>query len=326
MKLHFFRLVLGLCLVHPAFAQVTISDGDFGGWASASMISSNAVSPTVYVGTNGNPGFSHQAQIEVSFSFGTEEGSIASWAEDQLWTPGPNQIQNVSFSFDLRHAAGGSGPLGPTSVYPLVRQAGNSYVALSQPSTPAANGVWNQIGPFSALPDASYFSLQTGIGRYDSNTHPDFAPSASPIGFGYLVTGEGIGNELSNFGVDNFLVTFDSNPIPTVLSQTALVRDYVTVFTVEEAQPFEVVYFYVSKSGIGSGPCIPFFGGACLDIISPTMRIGYALTDSAGTAHLLALIPPNAPLITLYCQAIIQRGVGGSDSILSNTTTGTILP
>jgi len=110
-----------------------------------------------------------------------------------------------------------------------------------------------------------------------------------------------------------------------VLTQTALVRGSNATFTVTGAQPGETVYFYYSFAGVGGANyCPPEFGGLCLDLLAPVVQAGAATADAAGIARLNRRIPPSAPLRDVSTQAAIARGVGGADSVKSNTVTAPI--
>ena len=112
------------------------------------------------------------------------------------------------------------------------------------------------------------------------------------------------------------------NPI---LSQTVLIAGFPVHFTVENAEPGEIVTYLYSLTGSGTGPCVPQLGGLCLDILQPITITGTAVADATGIAELVVTVPPNAPPITVSSQAVIQRGAGGVDSVKSNTTEADIL-
>ncbi|MBC8405391.1 MAG: hypothetical protein H8E15_09205 [Planctomycetes bacterium] len=90
--------------------------------------------------------------------------------------------------------------------------------------------------------------------------------------------------------------------------------------------PSETVWFLYSFAGLGVGPCPPALGGLCLDLLNPVSISGSAVTDPDGTATLIFTVPNNAPLIDVYVQAVVQRGVGNTRSVKSNAVTGTITP
>lgn len=119
----------------------------------------------------------------------------------------------------------------------------------------------------------------------------------------------------------------NTNGIPDecelILTQGALIRGQQTQFQTRGfLAPGETVIFAYSTTGTGSGPCI-FNGQLCIDLLSP-VQIGSAVVGQDGVASLTAAVPPNAPLIQVYTQAAMERGVGSVDSIKSNVVTDTI--
>ncbi len=109
-----------------------------------------------------------------------------------------------------------------------------------------------------------------------------------------------------------------------VLSQTSLFRGFPATLTLENANPNELVYFLYSRVGSGSGPCISALGGLCLDLLPPIILNNTATADASGVATMTRTVPSGAPLITIWSQAVIQRGAGGADSVKSNVTSDTI--
>ncbi len=108
-----------------------------------------------------------------------------------------------------------------------------------------------------------------------------------------------------------------------VLTMSPLVRGTTATMNVTGGADGEVVFFGYSLAGTGAGPCFSTLGGLCLDILDPVQLMGTAVS-SGGVAVLNATVPPNAPLIPVWTQAAIARGVGGVDSIKSNVATETI--
>lgn len=94
---------------------------------------------------------------------------------------------------------------------------------------------------------------------------------------------------------------------------------------VTNAAPGESVTF-VRGSGVGNGVCPPQLGGACADILGPTTVLGSAVADATGRATLTGLVPPAAAGAVLFVQAGALRGAGGTDSVLSQVLTTTVLP
>lgn len=138
--------------------------------------------------------------------------------------------------------------------------------------------------------------------------------------------------------VSNMLMDFFKNDSTTaswfleggntgpVLSQSDLNLGQTATFTVTNMNGGEIAYYLYSLSGTGSGPCVPQLGGLCLDLLNPVVQFGTASAAGNGTAILSVTIPSTAPLTTVSTQAVVQRGVGGADSVKSNTVTAMILP
>ncbi len=107
------------------------------------------------------------------------------------------------------------------------------------------------------------------------------------------------------------------------LTATPLVRGTTATLTASNANDGETVWFLYSLAGQGSGPCPPQLGGLCLDILNPVTIMGSGVS-SGGTATYQVAVPSGAPLITIWMQACVQRGVGFVDSIKSNVHSDTI--
>lgn len=118
----------------------------------------------------------------------------------------------------------------------------------------------------------------------------------------------------------------DGEDTAPMLTQDALIRGQAATFRVSGAHPGELVFFFLSTKGIGLGPCFAQFGGLCLDLLRPSWPLGSALADSSGEAILIRTVPLGFPLIEVHTQAVIQRGVGGADSVKTNTVTAPVQP
>lgn len=111
-----------------------------------------------------------------------------------------------------------------------------------------------------------------------------------------------------------------------LLALSALHRGQPATLTVTGAQPAEVVNYFYSFQGPGSGPAYPSYGGMALDLRLPVKPIGSQTADAAGTAALHAVLPPNAPLRTISIQAAIARGPGGAESMRTQPASAPIQP
>ncbi len=97
-----------------------------------------------------------------------------------------------------------------------------------------------------------------------------------------------------------------------------LVAGSVASLQVENAFAAEQVYFLYSLAGSGLGPIVNQLGGLQLDLLSPVVQLGTALSNAAGAAQFDASIPPNAPPLPVWTQAVIRRGANGALSVKSN--------
>jgi hypothetical protein len=83
----------------------------------------------------------------------------------------------------------------------------------------------------------------------------------------------------------------------------------------------ETLYIVGSFNGEGNGPCPQFLGGNCLSINLVPFLIGSVTTDNSGTSTFLFTPDTSYGGEDLSMQAVARRGVGGSDSVLSNALT-----
>ena len=104
-----------------------------------------------------------------------------------------------------------------------------------------------------------------------------------------------------------------------------LVRGSSVTARVCNAKPGESVVLTYSTAGLGAGPCPPQLGGLCMDIVNPSIYATVAAT-TLGDAQFPITVPSSAPLIPIYVQAVIARGIGGASSVKSNVAIETIQP
>ncbi len=117
---------------------------------------------------------------------------------------------------------------------------------------------------------------------------------------------------------------FEINPDIKLTNQTELIPGNTATFAVSNVAPGERVWFLYSLAGEGEGPSVPRLGGLSLDLMAPVEILGVSEADETGIATLDALVPPGAPPIQVWFQAVIPRGSGGVSSVKSNVTTDTI--
>jgi Tol biopolymer transport system component len=104
-----------------------------------------------------------------------------------------------------------------------------------------------------------------------------------------------------------------------------LVRGQTTSAKACNTTPGEKVFLAYSVTGLGAGPCPPALGGLCLDILAPKLLSSQA-ANFLGSVNFSAAIPSTTPLIPIYVQALIARGLGGSQSVKSNVVTEIVQP
>lgn len=111
------------------------------------------------------------------------------------------------------------------------------------------------------------------------------------------------------------------------LQHGPLVRSQPVDFRVQGALPGEFVIFLYSFAGAGLGVRKDnLLGGRHLGLLEPVQVLGSQSADSQGEAVLSLLVPANAPLTAISCQAVIARGLFGAQSALSNVSTTVIQP
>ena len=108
----------------------------------------------------------------------------------------------------------------------------------------------------------------------------------------------------------------------TLVSPPIALDESIT-FTVSGSHPGDSVYLVASDRLDGSY-CYRIIGDQCLDI-GPLHLLGVATADGSGDAELAVIIDSSTVSDgeTVAVQAVVIRGLGGGDSIMSNATTGT---
>ena len=117
---------------------------------------------------------------------------------------------------------------------------------------------------------------------------------------------------------------FQCSPTGLVHTVDPLFSNTNARFRTSGALPGEVVLQALSVFS-GNGPC--FFGGnLCLNLVGPGITsLGAFTADGFGMIEISLAIPPGAPQIDLFTQALVVRGVNGVDSMVSNLFTSPIL-
>ncbi|MCP4771062.1 MAG: hypothetical protein GY879_06605 [Planctomycetes bacterium] len=121
------------------------------------------------------------------------------------------------------------------------------------------------------------------------------------------------------------LVCYESNlTVQPSMVATSMITEVVSKISVFNAQPGEPVHMIYSFAGLGSGPAVPQLGGLQLDILAPVTLFRSVNANASGHAVASFTVPANAPLISVYLQAAMRRGAGGSASVATNTVSQAI--
>lgn len=111
--------------------------------------------------------------------------------------------------------------------------------------------------------------------------------------------------------------------VPSLVA-TSMVTEVASTISLFNAQPGELVHITYSFAGLGNGPFVPQLGGLQLDILAPVTLFRSLNANASGHALASFTVPANAPLVSVYLQAAIRRGPGGSASVATNTVSQTI--
>ncbi|HMV68878.1 MAG TPA: PQQ-dependent sugar dehydrogenase, partial [Myxococcota bacterium] len=106
------------------------------------------------------------------------------------------------------------------------------------------------------------------------------------------------------------------------LDVSPIVAGRAATWTVTGLNPGELVYIGRSIAGTGAGPCLPTFGGLCLDLLPSVVLHAAARADGSGAATFTANVPTQVPSgVSVAFQAAARRGPGGADSTKSAAVT-----
>ncbi|MEQ8764160.1 MAG: hypothetical protein RL885_09545 [Planctomycetota bacterium] len=97
---------------------------------------------------------------------------------------------------------------------------------------------------------------------------------------------------------------FDTNKLSYL--QSDLIRGALTTTEISGAEAGETCYLLGTFTGSSEdlGPC---YGGECLDLLNPVFNVGSGIADAQGVATFSFIVPPSAPLITIWAQAVVLR-------------------
>lgn len=119
---------------------------------------------------------------------------------------------------------------------------------------------------------------------------------------------------------DNNGLAYVTNITPVIgrnLLVDSLIRGQSSFIEIDGLEPGEKAWFLYSTHGWGKSFGIPPVNGIVLDLTEPVNKLGSAIADENGIAHLNFNVPAIAPPIDIVFQAVVRRGNGGKDSIKS---------
>ncbi len=121
------------------------------------------------------------------------------------------------------------------------------------------------------------------------------------------------------------LLPADQAPVPElVLSHNGIDPGTTTTFRIDGASYGETVYLtYSLRARVeGAGICASIIGNQCLDLLAPVQVLRTGMVDATGRADILVDVPDRiADGDSLSVQAVVVRGLGGADSLISNSET-----
>lgn len=118
---------------------------------------------------------------------------------------------------------------------------------------------------------------------------------------------------------------FSGTALPSMVS-TNLVTNTPASYTIRNANPGETVYLLGSTAGGGPGPCLAPPSNVCFDLTQPIVLVAPLVADSQGTATLAFTLPNGFPSVDVWMQALLLRGPGFVDSVVTNAIHELIQP
>lgn len=183
-----------------------------------------------------------------------------------------------------------------------------SWVFSSQiANLPGASGSWNSGGPAVTF-QLDLANLPGGI---------DLLPKLNQDGVLDLrVTDDTRVDYLQLHLVSSAIDASDPN---LSFDQDPLVVSSFTDFTVSGALPGENIYFLYSTAGVGDGPCVLALGNMCLCLLNTVVLFDVVNTGLGTSATSTKWIPPMLVPFYVGTQAVIPRGIGGFNSVMTHT-------
>ncbi len=107
------------------------------------------------------------------------------------------------------------------------------------------------------------------------------------------------------------------NPTPDLSfeMETPLIGGQTATIRVRGALPNELLRFYASVNGLGSGPCPADLGGVCLGVANPAVLVMSRKANASGVATFKVTPPANFAGTTVGMQVVAPRG---SNTVVSN--------
>ena len=125
--------------------------------------------------------------------------------------------------------------------------------------------------------------------------------------------------------VDIGCYEFSGNAVASLVS-TNLVEDQQGAYSVHSALSGELVFFLYSLVGTGPGPRLPGSNTICIQLL-PSIIIGAAVVaNTDGRAIHSVSVPMGMPPIDVWAQAVMLRGAGLANSVMTNVIHQTVQP
>jgi len=133
------------------------------------------------------------------------------------------------------------------------------------------------------------------------------------------------GNPRSIGSIDLGCYEFSGTALPSMVS-TNLVTNTPASYTLRNANAGETVYLLGSTTGGGLGPCLAPPIPVCFDLSQPIVLVAPLAANSQGTATLPFTLPNGFPSVDVWVQALLLRGPGFVDSVVTNAIHELIQP
>jgi hypothetical protein len=318
MQYRFFTPLAFLFLGTSLSAQTVLSDSDFTGWGSWGYQSNWGWYASTQDLTDGTPAPCYQ--VTSGATYVDDVQNIFHYGSPHLdWDPstmGP--ISDISVSFQLSTLS----PTWWTRARVYVYQAGYYFTSTQVWGIDSAPTAWHEVTPFIHLREADFIS-HWGLNGVTHGWNPDFSASGAPISIGFYHESDWLQvGDSYEFKIDDLEVTVRTPSDPPHLAVRTPHFDGPLKMSVTGLATGTHVQFGASLAGFGAGPCYPQWGNVCVDILAPVTYLGTGIAYPAadGEAATIVDIPSTLAVgTTIYLQAVIVDGPGGSTSYTTNT-------